>query len=709
MTKQKKSNENDAVEQELSLLVSIGSSVANMDNYERDVLRDAELMSTPRLSGVGLPDLSSLSPSGAPISDIPLARSVLSQIRSQIISLQENQDKAVLSTSSSRISSEVEDQLTKLYFKEQLLLSFVETHTGDVSVVNPQHEFRQEKRRQRRLAALSTTSSHSDEPITVKITPPAGNEQAGNNMAKKSSLKQNHPRPIDSTNGEGTETNQLGRKTLSAGERLETIKASTNSKKGVSFASILEEHRIEPKQQSSSIILTGSTRKRPRMSIMKHKQNQQQQNEEDPDVVERKKRLKKIREEREKRRRQRKHRWLDVKEKEDNIENGNDDEQQEVGDGVPENGLSGPGHAANADSEQVMPQDVQQPEDERDSGLLRSEDKNSSDLSNEVKVSDDTTTETSNSVLSPTFVTCPICSESIPVPASVDSQQPPQSADSILSSHIDVCQRRSQRIRCQRRSGRVRSTVKSYAEDFNDVEFDNSILQHEQRSDEGKPQPRDPQGTTVTENVNRELRQTSGEEDEMEDGVYVVGDDEIGDDEEDDELLEIDESANDDEMKVVSTRPKKRQKYARPSVSEAPPPALATDDMDELLYEDRVDDWIETGIQNMREMKEADKNETPPGEEIYEGGLVVPAWINNRLFPYQRTGLQWMWELHNQEAGGIIGDEMVRHFDLGSFKTFVIRFSYCDPVLIATSTSIGPWQNSSDMCLSWLHGIQPKV
>ena len=25
---------------------------------------------------------------------------------------------------------------------------------------------------------------------------------------------------------------------------------------------------------------------------------------------------------------------------------------------------------------------------------------------------------------------------------------------------------------------------------------------------------------------------------------------------------------------------------------------------------------------------------------------------------YQRTGVKWMWELHCQEAGGIMGDEM---------------------------------------------------
>eukprot|EP00934_Nitzschia_sp_Nitz4_P000647 Nitzschia sp. Nitz4//scaffold77_size91520//70206//74185//NITZ4_004902-RA/size91520-augustus-gene-0.67-mRNA-1//1//CDS//3329558027//647//frame0 len=82
------------------------------------------------------------------------------------------------------------------------------------------------------------------------------------------------------------------------------------------------------------------------------------------------------------------------------------------------------------------------------------------------------------------------------------------------------------------------------------------------------------------------------------------------------------------------------------------------DDWDEELYEERVDDWIENGIASMKVMKERDSQEAPPGEAVYEGGLAVPAWINNRLFPYQRTGLQWMWELHRQLAGGIIGDEM---------------------------------------------------
>ncbi|KAF2292704.1 hypothetical protein GH714_027177 [Hevea brasiliensis] len=41
-----------------------------------------------------------------------------------------------------------------------------------------------------------------------------------------------------------------------------------------------------------------------------------------------------------------------------------------------------------------------------------------------------------------------------------------------------------------------------------------------------------------------------------------------------------------------------------------------------------------------------------------EGGLKIPEAIFNELFEYQKVGVQWLWELHCQRAGGIIGDEM---------------------------------------------------
>uniref|UniRef100_A0A803PGL4 Protein CHROMATIN REMODELING 8 n=1 Tax=Cannabis sativa TaxID=3483 RepID=A0A803PGL4_CANSA len=43
---------------------------------------------------------------------------------------------------------------------------------------------------------------------------------------------------------------------------------------------------------------------------------------------------------------------------------------------------------------------------------------------------------------------------------------------------------------------------------------------------------------------------------------------------------------------------------------------------------------------------------------VLEGGLKIPEKIFDQLFDYQRVGVQWLWELHCQRAGGIIGDEM---------------------------------------------------
>ena len=41
--------------------------------------------------------------------------------------------------------------------------------------------------------------------------------------------------------------------------------------------------------------------------------------------------------------------------------------------------------------------------------------------------------------------------------------------------------------------------------------------------------------------------------------------------------------------------------------------------------------------------------------------ICVPYSISQSLFTqsrYQQTGVQWLWELHCQHAGGIVGDEM---------------------------------------------------
>ncbi|KAI4364090.1 hypothetical protein MLD38_020227 [Melastoma candidum] len=59
------------------------------------------------------------------------------------------------------------------------------------------------------------------------------------------------------------------------------------------------------------------------------------------------------------------------------------------------------------------------------------------------------------------------------------------------------------------------------------------------------------------------------------------------------------------------------------------------------------------------EQEEAENvDDSAPPYTVLEGGLKIPDSIFSKLFDYQKVGVQWMWELHCQRAGGIIGDEM---------------------------------------------------
>lgn len=139
---------------------------------------------------------------------------------------------------------------------------------------------------------------------------------------------------------------------------------------------------------------------------------------------------------------------------------------------------------------------------------------------------------------------------------------------------------------------------------------------------------------------------------------------ELDDDDKDDEKVNVAIGSDASEVEAVlkehEPARKQRKKTSIRSAKKAPPvpTSSAMDDLDEWAYEDRVDEWKESGLKTQREMSEHDKDEEVPGAELYPGDLLVPAWMNNRLFSYQRIGLRWMWELHKQGAGGIVGDEM---------------------------------------------------
>ncbi|OON20061.1 hypothetical protein X801_04061 [Opisthorchis viverrini] len=52
-----------------------------------------------------------------------------------------------------------------------------------------------------------------------------------------------------------------------------------------------------------------------------------------------------------------------------------------------------------------------------------------------------------------------------------------------------------------------------------------------------------------------------------------------------------------------------------------------------------------------------DPDPIPPDGQL-DKNFLVPGRIWSRLFEYQRTGVNWLWQLHQKQCGGILGDEM---------------------------------------------------
>ncbi|RAL11995.1 DNA-dependent ATPase RAD26 [Aspergillus homomorphus CBS 101889] len=108
------------------------------------------------------------------------------------------------------------------------------------------------------------------------------------------------------------------------------------------------------------------------------------------------------------------------------------------------------------------------------------------------------------------------------------------------------------------------------------------------------------------------------------------------------------------------------------------------DDGKEAVYQNRLQSWVsrrgaarkraqkaqhptEEGVNEMHvdSTQEEDQEEdewfkphpTVP-DMHYDNGYRIPGDIHALLFDYQKTGVQWLWELQQQQVGGIIGDEM---------------------------------------------------
>lgn len=119
----------------------------------------------------------------------------------------------------------------------------------------------------------------------------------------------------------------------------------------------------------------------------------------------------------------------------------------------------------------------------------------------------------------------------------------------------------------------------------------------------------------------------------------------------------------------------KRKRGQEPKKIKEEHDLASLDDGNEKLYQRRLESWI--GRRSAARQKAQAKN--PIGAETagvegsteewhlphpirpdteFEGGYRMPGDIYPSLFNYQKTGVQWLWELYSQQVGGIVGDEM---------------------------------------------------
>lgn len=88
------------------------------------------------------------------------------------------------------------------------------------------------------------------------------------------------------------------------------------------------------------------------------------------------------------------------------------------------------------------------------------------------------------------------------------------------------------------------------------------------------------------------------------------------------------------------------------------------DDGDEQLYQIRLKNWVKRrselrkGDVTTNDKEEWFKPHPTIPDAVLNSKFKLPGDIYPSLFDYQKTCVQWLWELYSQKTGGIIGDEM---------------------------------------------------
>ncbi|MCJ8730577.1 hypothetical protein PDJAM_G00186140 [Pangasius djambal] len=82
------------------------------------------------------------------------------------------------------------------------------------------------------------------------------------------------------------------------------------------------------------------------------------------------------------------------------------------------------------------------------------------------------------------------------------------------------------------------------------------------------------------------------------------------------------------------------------------------DDGDIEYYRKRIRNWKKQRLREKEQKRQTGEDESEESDAEFDEGFKMPGFLWKKLFKYQQTGVRWMWELHCQQAGGILGDEM---------------------------------------------------
>ncbi|KAF5104874.1 hypothetical protein DV451_000267 [Geotrichum candidum] len=159
------------------------------------------------------------------------------------------------------------------------------------------------------------------------------------------------------------------------------------------------------------------------------------------------------------------------------------------------------------------------------------------------------------------------------------------------------------------------------------------------------------------------------------DDYQLLSDEEpdLDDNEEDEDIFELSDVEVSSKKRKRPVRKSAKSKKIKKEVDEF----KGLDDGNELAYQTRLAAWVSKreayramiGSKNQASLNQSNEEETDDrkewekphpihGEMKIDGRFKIPGDIFTSLFDYQKTGVQWLWELYSQKVGGIIGDEM---------------------------------------------------